>query len=262
MAETKTAVANVPIWLDLSSSDAAGSREFYSKLFGWQVDVNPDPQYGGYALGKLGGKDVAGIGPKQSPEGPSAWLVYIGTKNADETVKKTTAAGGRVIVQPMQVGPQGRMAVIQDPAGAFIGAWEPGEMKGAGIMNAPNSFSWSELNARGIDKSIDFYKKVFGWSVKKSDMGGQSDMPEYNEFQVNGESIAGGMEMNSMVPAEVPSYWMPYFEVADVDKAFKKATDLGATEMVAPQDFPGGRFSIVSDPQGATFGLLKTNPRS
>ena len=106
-----------------------------------------------------------------------------------------------------------------------------------------------------------FYQKVFGWSPKKSDMGGQGGMPEYIEFQVNGDSIAGAMEMNSMVPAEVPSYWMPYFEVADVDKAFKKATDLGASEMVAPQDFPGGRFGIVSDPQGATFGLLKTNPR-
>src|SRR5438034_88244 len=177
MAETKTAVANVPIWLDLSSGDPAGSREFYGKLFGWHVEVNPDPQYGGYALGKLGGKDVAGIGPKQSPEGPSAWLVYVGTKNADDTVKKTKAAGGRVIVEPMQVGPQGRMVVIQDPAGAFIGAWEPGEMKGAQVMNVPNSFSWSELNARGIDKSIDFYNKVFGWSPKKSEMGGQGAGP-------------------------------------------------------------------------------------
>jgi predicted enzyme related to lactoylglutathione lyase len=27
--------------------------------------------------------------------------------------------------------------------------------------------------------------------------------------------------------------------------------------MMAPQDFPGGRFAIVSDPQGAAFGLLK-----
>ena len=203
MAETKTAVANVPIWLALSSGDPAGSREFYGKLFGWHVEVNPDPQYGGYALGKLGGKDVAGIGPKQSPEGPSAWLVYVGTKNADDTVKKTKAAGGRVIVEPMQVGPQGRMVVIQDPAGAFIGAWEPGEMKGAQVMNVPNSFSWSELNARGIDKSIDFYNKVFGWSPKKSEMGGQGDMPEYIEFQVNGDSIAGGMEMNPTVPADV-----------------------------------------------------------
>ena len=262
MAETKTSVANAPIWLDLSSSNPDASREFYSKLFGWKIDVNPDPQYGGYALAKLGGKDVAGIGPKQDPSGPSAWLIYVGTKDADETVKKTTAAGGHVIVEPIQVGPQGRMVVIQDPAGAFIGVWEPGEMKGAGVMNAPNSFSWSELNARGIDKSLDFYKKVFGWSHKVSEMGGQGGMPAYNEFQVNGESIAGGMEMNDMVPKEVPSYWMPYFEVADVDKASSKAKELGAQEMVPPQDFPGGRFSIVSDPEGAAFGLLKTNPRS
>lgn len=261
MAETKTFVANTPIWLDLSSGDPAGSREFYGKLFGWKVEVNPDPQYGGYARATIGGKDVAGIGPKQDPSGPSAWMIYVGTKNADETVKKTNAAGGRVIVEPMQIGPQGRMVVIQDPAGAFLGAWEPGEMKGAEVMNSPNSFGWAELNSRGIDKSIDFYSKVFGWSHKKSEMG--DDVPGgYTEFQVNGESIAGGMEMNPQMPAEVPSYWMPYFEVSDVDKSFAKAKDLGAKEMVAPVDFPGGRFAIVSDPAGATFGLLKTAPRS
>ncbi len=262
MAQTKTAVASKPIWLDLASSDAAGSREFYGKLFGWDVEVNTDPQYGGYALAKVGGKDVAGIGPKQMAEAPTAWTIYVGTKDADDTVKKTTAAGGKVIVEPMQVGPQGRMVVIQDPAGAYIGVWEPGEMKGAQVMNAPNSYGWSELNARGLEKSIDFYKKVFGWGDKKSDMGGQEGQPEYHEFQLAGQSIAGGMEMNSMIPAEVPSYWMPYFDVADVDKSFKKATELGASEMVAPQDFPGGRFAIVSDPQGASFGLLKSAPRS
>jgi predicted enzyme related to lactoylglutathione lyase len=27
--------------------------------------------------------------------------------------------------------------------------------------------------------------------------------------------------------------------------------------MLSPQDFPGGRFSILSDPQGASIGLLK-----
>jgi predicted enzyme related to lactoylglutathione lyase len=60
-----------------------------------------------------------------------------------------------------------------------------------------------------------------------------------------------------MVPAEVPSYWMVYFNVDNVDKAFKKVTDAGGKEMLAPQDMPGGRFAIVSDPQGASFGLLK-----
>ena len=260
MADTKTTVANAPIWLDLSSSDAAASRDYYSKLFGWKVEVNPDPQYGGYGIAKLNGKDVAGIGPKMDPNGPSAWLIYVGTGDADEAVKKITGAGGKVIAPPMQVGPQGRMAVFQDPTGAFLGLWEPALMKGAQIMQAPNSFAWAELNARGIDKATPFYQKAFGWSDKTSEMGG--DMPPYHEFHVKGESISGGMEMNPMVPKEVPSYWMPYFGAEDVDKAHQKAIAAGGKEMLPPQDFPGGRFSILQDPEGAAFGLMKMEPQS
>lgn len=254
MAEVKTAVAQKPVWVDLSSSDAAASREYYGKLFGWKIEVNPDPQYGGYALAKIGDKDVAGIGPKQSPEGPSAWTVYIGSADAADTAKKVEAAGGNVVVPPMAVGDQGSMAIVQDPSGAFLGVWQAKNMAGARLTGAPNTMSWAELNSRGIDKSIPFYKKVFGWGEKKSEMGqGQG---EYTEFQLSGESIAGGMAMNPMVPAEVPSYWLIYFGVEDVDQTFKKATDSGGHEMLAPQDFPGGRLAIVSDPQGASFGLL------
>jgi predicted enzyme related to lactoylglutathione lyase len=65
------------------------------------------------------------------------------------------------------------------------------------------------------------------------------------------------MEMNPMVPAQVPSYWSVYFAVDDVDKAFKKAIDGGGKGMLEPADYPGGRFAILSDPQGAVFGLMK-----
>src|SRR5207302_9851856 len=137
-------------------------------------------------------------------------------------------AGGKVIVEPMQVGPQGKMAVIQDPSGAFLGLWEPGQMKGAEVKQAPGAYGWAELNARGIDKAAPFYSKLFGWSEKKMPMGeGQGD---YTEFQIRGESISGGMEMNPMVPAQVPSYWLVYFAVGDVDKAFDKAVEAGGTE--------------------------------
>jgi predicted enzyme related to lactoylglutathione lyase len=67
------------------------------------------------------------------------------------------------------------------------------------------------------------------------------------------------MEMNPMVPAGVPSYWMVYFAVDDVDATFRKAMDAGGREMLAPADFPGGRYAIVGDPQGAVFGLHKVN---
>jgi predicted enzyme related to lactoylglutathione lyase len=256
MAQTMADIANKPAWVDLSSSDASASREFYARLFGWDVEVNEDPQYGGYALARIGGKDAAGIGPQMDPNAPTAWSLYIGTDDIQALAERVSAAGGTVVMAPFDVGQQGRMAVFRDPAGAFISSWQ-GTRMGGFQTDAPNSFGWAELNARGVESALPFYTQVFGWQTKRSEMG--EGEPPYTEFQIGGRSVAGAWEMNAMVPAEVPSYWQVYFQADDVDAAHRKALDLGGHEMVAPQDFPGGRFSIVSDPQGASFGLLKTN---
>jgi predicted enzyme related to lactoylglutathione lyase len=258
MAQATAAIVNKAAWVDLSSSDAQASRDFYAKLFGWQVEVNPDPLYGGYAIAKVGGEDAAGIGPKMSPEAPTAWNLYIGTTDVEDLAKRAQAAGGTVVAPPFDVGDQGKMSVFQDPSGAFISAWQ-GTRMGGFQTEAPNAFGWAELNARGVDRALPFYSTLFGWTTKTSEMG--EGQPPYTEFQLDGDSIAGAWEMSSMVPAQVPSYWQIYFTVDDVDAMFAKAVDLGAREMLAPQDFPGGRFAILGDPQGASFGLLKATPR-
>lgn len=253
MADTATAVLNQPAWVDLSTSDPAAARAFYSKLFGWNVEVNPDPLYGGYALAKIGGQDAAGIGGTQSPDQPSAWSVYIGTDDIDALMRRVTDARGTVVAPAFDVGDQGRMAVFQDPSGAFISAWQATQMRGFQTEGA-NAYSWAELNARGVDAVLPFYQQVFGWTTRTSDMDGQP----YNEFQLGEKSVAGAVEMNPMVPAEMFNYWLVYFEVEHVDASHRTAVDAGGGELVAPTDFPGGRFSIIADPQGAAFGLLKT----
>lgn len=258
MAQATTAIINEAAWVDLSSSDAAASRAFYAKVFGWQVEVDPDPQYGGYALAKLDGKDVGGIGPSMSPGALTAWNIYIGTDRIDDLAKQVQAAGGTVVAPPFDVGDQGRMAVFQDPSGAVFSGWQ-GTRMGGFQTDVSDSFGWAELNARGVEKALPFYSQVFGWTIKTSPMG--EGQPPYNEFQVDGRSVAGATEMSSMVPADVPNYWLVYFSADDVDATHRKAMAAGARELLPPQDFPGGRFSIVSDPQGASFGLLKTTPR-
>lgn len=252
MVEAATRILNKPAWVDLGTSDAAGAREFYSKVFGWKVEVNPDPQYGGYGLAKLNGQDAAGIGPTMSPDQPTAWSIYIGTDDVEALAKSVADSGGTVAAPPFEVGDQGRMAVFVDPAGAFISAWQATQMGGFATEGA-NAFGWAELNARGVDKAMPFYEKVFGWEPKSV---GAMDRP-YTEFQLDGHSIAGATEMNPMVPAEVPSYWQVYFAVDDVDASHATALAAGARELVAPMDYPGGRLSIVQDPQGAAFGLMK-----
>jgi len=251
MAETATAIVNKPAWVDLSTKDAAAARDFYANLFGWEIEVNPDPQYGGYGRARIGGKDAAGISPTQSPEQPSAWNVYIGTDDIDALAGRVSSAGGTVVMAPFDVGDQGRMAVFQDPTGAFISAWQTKRMSGF-QTDGSNAFGWADLNARGVEQALPFYEQVFGWTLKPS---GSPDQP-YTEFEIDGHAFAGAAEMDPMVPASMPNYWMVYFTVDDVDRAHQKATDLGARELAAPFDFPGGRMSIVSDPQGAAFGLM------
>src|SRR2546427_13061356 len=259
MAEAKTAVANKPVWADLSTTDASAAREFYSKLFGWKIEVNPDPQYGGYGMAEAGGKRAAGIGPKMSPDAPTAWSIYIGTDAIDGLAKKVEAAGGKVVAPPFEVGDQGRMGAFQDPSGAVISAWHPQSMTGSFPVGEANTFGWAELSALGVDKAIPFYQKVFGWTPKANDMG--PDQPPYTEFQLGGQSVAGGQEMQAMVPPQVPSYWLRYFTVADVDKSFKKTIDAGGKEMVAPMEVPGGGGPVLLHPPGAPLPGLQIGPR-
>lgn len=258
--QTMTSLKNRPAWVDLATSDAEAARDFYSELFGWDVEVSDDPQYGGYATAKLpgGGADsAAGIGPKQDPNMPSAWSLYIGTDDVDALADQVTQAGGTVVTPPFDVGDQGRMAVFQDPSGAFISAWQAAQ-ESQFAFGKPNTFGWAELNARGVADVVPFYERVFGWTTKLSAF--DPAQPPYREFQHNGDSILGAWEMNPQIPAEVPSYWQIYFNVDDVDAVYTKALSLGAIELLSPQDFPGGRFAILSDPQGASFALLKADP--
>ena len=256
MASTATATLNKPAWVELSSPDAAASRDFYSKLFGWQIEVSPDPQYGGYGMARIGGDDAAGIGPKQMPEAPTAWGLYIGTDDVDALAQRVKAEGGTVIAEPFDVGDQGRMAVFADPIGAVISAWQGGRM-GTFATDRSNAFGWAELNAHGLERDIPFYESLFGWRHTTTDVGDGS--PPYTQFETDGDQIAGAFEMGANIPASVISFWMIYFNVDDVDATAQTATDAGGTVTVPPQDYFGGRFAVIRDPQGATFGLFKSS---
>ena len=159
-----------------------------------------------------------------------------------------TAAGGTVVAPPFDVGDQGRMAVFADPAGAFFSAWQSRSMRGFATQ-APNTFGWAELNARGVEKAIPFYTGVFGWSHKVSPVGEGSPDVQRVPGRRREHRRARGRSTRAC-PAEVPSYWTIYFNVDDVDDAFRRAIDLGATEVVAPAGDPGRPVRDPDRPAG------------
>jgi predicted enzyme related to lactoylglutathione lyase len=107
-------------------------------------------------------------------------------------------------------------------------------------------------------EALPFNERVFGWTTRLSEMG-EGSRPASSSCSTGRASPAPG-KLIRWCPAEVPTCWQIYCTVEDVDAAFLRALDLGAQEMLSPQEFPGGRFAIVSDPEGASFGLLKMAP--
>ncbi|NEE61008.1 VOC family protein, partial [Streptomyces sp. SID8455] len=58
-------------------------------------------------------------------------------------------------------------------------------------------------------------------------------------------------------PAEMPSYFLTYFAVADCDAAAELAVQLGGRVSAPPFDIPYGRMAVLHDDQGALFAVLQ-----
>ena len=238
MPDVSSHVPGTFSWPELSTSDRKAGIAFYRALFGWDVDdrpVGPGPD-DVYSMLLLRGKEVgaaAGQRPDERQAGvPPHWNLYVTVPDADASAKKATSLGGKVLAPPFDVMDAGRMAVLQDPAGAVFLIWQPKDHIGAKILNEPGALCWSELTTRDTKASETFYTALFGWVAKHSAPGAPM---EYTEFSVGGQPSIGMMAMPPGMPAHVPSYWMPYFNVVNCDASAAKAKGLGANVMVGPQ---------------------------
>lgn len=248
----------VPMWVDVSSPDIDKSKAFYSGLLGWEAQTVPDPQAGGYTMFFRDGKMVAAAMPTFSPDQPPVWSTYVHAEDVDTVAAKAKEAGGQVPMEPMDVMGQGRMAYLQDPTGAYIGVWQPQMHRGAELVNETGSFCWNELYTRDMPRARDFYSKVFGWGIDENDMNGSG---KYTLFQVDGRSIAGGLDMTTMLPESVPPHWLVYFTVDNAADTVAKTKELGGEVISGPMDTPMGPIAILKDPVGAYFAVIQQNPQ-
>jgi predicted enzyme related to lactoylglutathione lyase len=256
MERTKTGEFN---WLDLSAEDFEAQSAFYAALFGWvRFDV-PLAEGRVYGMFYKGDHRVAGIS-QLAPEvlaagAPTAWNTYVATNDVDATVSRSLELGATIAMPPMDVTGSGRMAAIQDPSGGFVFFWKPDSPEESINYYEPGTLAWNDLNTRDPQKAADFYTALLGWRIEKREPGGP--MP-YWVISVDGQGQGGIMPMPEMVPAEVPSFWMPYFGSADLATDMVKATELGATVLVEPMGVEDTvLFAVLNDPRGATFALMQ-----
>jgi uncharacterized protein len=266
-------IPGVPCWIDTSQPDPAAGADFYSALFGWEMeDTMPAEAPGNYFIGRIRGGDVAAVG--SIPEGapPMAmWNTYIWVDSADETAEKVRAAGGSVVTEPFDVMEAGRMAVLSDPEGAVFCVWQANNHRGAKVVNENGALVFNTLNTRDVEGAKSFYGSVFGW--KALDVGGGGLMwqrPGYGDHleeltpglrkgmaemgaPPGFEDVVAALQVLGGDQPDAPPHWSVTFAADDADAVAAKAAELGGEVVVQPLDAPWVRFAVLRDPQGATF---------
>ncbi len=244
-------------WPELVASDVDKAKEFYSKLFGWDIRDNPMGNDMVYSMANIGGKEAGGLyqmwGEQLEQGVPTHWASYVSVANVDDTVEKAESLVAAIIMQPTDVFDAGRMAAIIDPTGAVFSLWQPMKHIVAEVVNEHGALCWNELTTNDTGKAGEFYTELFGWGKDDMDMGGSI----YTVF-MNGDRPAAGMMAISGNKGDMPSSWSVYFAVNDCDSSVEEAQSLGGEVVVPPNDIPDvGRFSFLSYPQGAVFAVIK-----
>ncbi len=124
-------VANEPdtwSWNELVTRDVDTAREFYSKVFDWEYDVQDMPMgayhviRGGHS-GGLGG--LMSMPPGMPEQVPNHWAVYFSVSDVAATIEKVEAAGGQVVQEPMEFPGVGHIAIVHDPHGGSFSLMQP-----------------------------------------------------------------------------------------------------------------------------------------
>jgi predicted enzyme related to lactoylglutathione lyase len=267
MSERNAYPHGVPCWVETLQPEPEAATRFYGELFGWEFTepgTMPGDPPGRYFVARLRGSDVAGVAsqPREYAPPAPAWITHVSVDSADGAAEKTRGAGGRVVVEPFDAPPAGRLAVLTDPAGAHFCAWEPRSRRGAQRINEPGAWAMSMLNTGDPERAKAFYGAVFGWESETFDMGGSEmtlwRVPGYvggePEQPVSREVVGVMAPLNG---DDVAPHWSVDFWIDDADAAADNAARLGGRVVVPPHDLPGFRETTLADPQGAAFSVTQ-----
>jgi uncharacterized protein len=242
-----------PSYVELSTPDPEAAEQFYLALFGWDAEHQPIGDGVIYRIVRQDGHRAGAISPQQSQQRdagvPPNWQTYITVDDADAALARAGELGGTVHAGPFDVFDAGRMGVVQDPQGVFFAVWQPNQNIGAEVVNAPGTFSWSELVTPDPETAGQFYGELFGWTIAPFE---DPPSPYWVIQNRDGHGIGG---MRPPQPHE-PGYFLVYFGTDALAATSARVRELGGEVLHDPIPVSeNAEIVTVKDPQGAVFAL-------
>lgn len=274
----------VPCWVDIAPPDVEAGAAFYGSVFGWTFEERtPVGVAGRYLVAQLDGKDVAGVGAlTDGARSPAGWSTSVAVEDADAAAAAVREAGGRVLLEPVDIAGAGRLAVGADPAGAVFKVWQAAGHSGAQVVNAPGTWNWSDLTTPDPEGARAFYGAVFGWETRSVDFGPGVEpgtmwcRPGYGDFLATidpelrrrhaepgvPEGFSDAIAWLATAPDDgaAAAAWGVTFAVEDTEGVVERAVEAGGTVVVPPYDVGVGSVAVVEDPHGARFTVSHYQP--
>lgn len=117
------------------------------------------------------------------------------------------------------------------------------------------TIGWVDLTVPNADDVRDFYKAVVGWTTTPVDMGG------YDDYVMNvpgGGDAVSGVCWKRGTNVDLPSQWLMYITVTDLDASIRATTERGGEVLAGPRGMGSyGRFCVIRDPAGAVCALIQ-----
>jgi uncharacterized protein len=115
-----------------------------------------------------------------------------------------------------------------------------------------NGIAHFEMQVADTQRTIEFYKNVFGWKIEKfGDMG-------YSLITIDGEKVGGGILHSPDGQARVVNT----IEVDSVDDYLIKINNNGGETIHPKMKIPGrGWVAYCQGPEGLTFGIFQPDEK-
>jgi uncharacterized protein len=104
-------------WNELTTTDLAATREFYTSVFGWGIE--PDASSDTGVIFTLDGNILCGAHVAGAGEFP-AWSIWFAVDDCDASAAKVVELGGSILMPPSDMD-FGRGSVVADPHGTVLG---------------------------------------------------------------------------------------------------------------------------------------------
>ncbi len=178
------------------------------------------------------------------------WLSYMSVEDVDDATEVVKQHKGSIAMDPKDLPERGRVSVVKDPEGAVFAVVTAAGGDPPDRDPYINNWLGSELWVNDPSVTLEFYQALVGYELKTMDLEPGSP---YRLLVSDGVTRGGIVK----IPWEgIKPNWLPYVVVEDVEATMQKASELGGTIMIAPDEaIRQGAVGIIADPSGAVFAV-------